>query len=577
MRLVVPLAAIAMVGLALPAVAQQGSTVLDETQFCADLGRKQPGEAVNTVMAEHIAERLAAAGLEVDRETFHVPVFDVVETVIEVLEPAPSIVPGDAFAYSGTGTVDGEVVYVGVGRESDYAGVDATGKIVMVDRELTFHRSAQLNEVVAHGGAAMLYVSAAPDNLVQVGTVRFAQHPRPDIPTVTVGADDGSALADLASAGGLRMRITVDADINDAIGVNVIGTKVGATDPEHVILVGGHYDSWYDGAVDNCSGIGSMLQIVERVADDTFPYTVMFGAWDGEEIGLVGSYDFVMKHQDLMPRILVNENLEMTSAASQQGDFEAPLALVNLLFGTTGPALNAVVAESAARTGHIAAPTTANGVRYIQGGIIPTDLQPFYSQGVQGFSTFSNSAYYHTTEDTPEHIPDYSHEAVTEFLEAFLRDVQNVPPEGLLLREVPEVRVEVPATAWPGEDLEVLITVTDVLGQPVTGQRVQFLVNERDHWPVLLEDAAEVGDGIWTFTVPGEKVTAGRLWFTATLNEDLYAAEGYGWTDVTGVPVEVPAPVAPTPTPPSSLPVTGGGIAIAGLGLAAMTRRRRRA
>jgi hypothetical protein len=116
---------------------------------------------------------------------------------IEVVAPRSRRVPGEAFLYSGTGTVTAPVVYVGNGRPIDYAGVDARDKIVMVDNATGFHRTAQLREVVQHGGDAMLYVSAAPDNLVQTGAVAWAQDfpapiprsphgwhrpPRPDTP-----------------------------------------------------------------------------------------------------------------------------------------------------------------------------------------------------------------------------------------------------------------------------------------------------------------------------------------------------------------------------------------------------------
>ncbi len=565
---------------------QDGPTVLTETQACADLGRKQPGEPAGLAQAERIAERFAAANLDVEFEEFHVPVFDVGEVSIEVVAPTQTTYEGSSFAYGGTGIVEAEVVNVGSGRASDYAGVDAEGRIVLVERDLTFHRSAQLNEVEAHGGVAMLYVSAAPDNLVQVGTVRFAQHPPPHIPTVTVGADDGAELAALADAGDLRMRLEVDAERRDAVGVNVIGTRVGTTYPDDIILVGGHYDSWYDGAVDNCSAIGSMLQIAQDVADVDLAYTVVFGAWDAEEIGLVGSYDWVMKHPDLVERVVVNENLEMTSAATQVGSLELPHSVVNLIFGTTGPVLNGVIATSMAATGHVAAPTTANGVRQIQGGIIPTDLQPFYTLGVQGFSTFSNSAYYHTVEDDTSHIPSDSHVRVTDFLERFLLDIQDVPPEALRLREVPTVEVRVPEEVTVGESVPVEIEVTDLLGQGIAGGDVRLLVNERDHWPVLLESAVDAGGGTYTFEVPGEAVDeAGDLWFTASLSADLYAAEGHASTRVTGAGVPTPeATTTPTPGPTGqgegssggpSLPATGGGLAVAGLVLVVVAARRR--
>lgn len=586
-RLVTLIAAAALLLVASPVavLGQDAPTVLVETQACADLGRKQPGEPAGRAQAERIAERFAAANLDVELEEFHVPVYDVADVSIEVVAPEPATYEGASFAYGGTGIVEAEVVNVGSGRASDYTGVDAEGRIVLVERDLTFHRSAQLNEVEAHGGVAMLYVSAAPDNLVQVGTVRFAQHPPPQIPTVTVGADDGAELAALADAGGLRMRLEVDAERRDAIGVNVIGTRIGTTYPDDIILVGGHYDSWFNGAVDNCSAIGSMLQIAENVADVDLAYTVVFGAWDAEEIGLVGSYDWVMKHPDLVERVVVNENLEMTSAATQVGTAELPESVVNLIFGTTGPVLNGVIATSMATTGHVGAPTTANGVRQVQGGIIPTDLQPFYTLGVQGFSTFSNSAYYHTHEDDTSHIPDSSHVRVTDFLERFLLDIQNVPPEALRLREVPTVEVRVPDEVVVGDTVPVEIEVLDLLGQGIAGGDVRLLVNERDHWPVLLESAVDAGGGTYTFEVPADAVDeAGELWFTASLSADLYAAEGHASTRVlaAGEPTPEPTPEPTTDATPddttpggSSLPATGGGLAAAGLVAAAVAARRR--
>ncbi|MEO2107850.1 MAG: cell wall-binding repeat-containing protein [Actinomycetota bacterium] len=533
------LTSILAVGLLLPtaAVAQDDvATVIRETQWCADLGRKQPGEPADAAMADHIAEFFEANGLQVEREEFHLPVFDVESTVATVLAPesAAGDVPGaTSFAYGGAGTVEGDVVYVGAGRAQDYAGVDADGKIVMVDRDTTFHRSAQLNEILAQGGVAMLYVSGAPDNLVQVGAVRFAQHPHSPIPTVTVGSDDGADLQALAEEGTLRMRLTVDAETNDAVGVNVMGTKVGTTYPDRIVMVGGHYDSWFDGAVDNCSAIGSMLQMVEALADVDPAYTVMFGAWDAEEVGLVGSYDWVRNHPDLVANIVVNENLEMTSAATQLGDTELDAALVNLIFGTLSPGMNAIIATSLAQTGHVGAPITAPLIRSIQGGLIPTDLQPFYTAGVQGFSTFSNSAYYHTHEDTTEHIPAGSHERVTEFLTRFLLDVQKVPPELLELREVPTVTVDVPDQHPTGVPLEVTITVTQPTGQAATGLEPTVLVNENDHWPVVRQAATEVGDGVYTTTIDGMLLDdTGEHWLTVSVDEDLYAAEGYATVDV---------------------------------------------
>src|SRR4051794_35566531 len=339
-------AAAALMAVAAPAAAD---VVNDETAACAALGAKRPGSDADRTMGDRIAARFRAAGLATSIEAFHLPVFRIRSQSVAVTAPKPLSVKGESFSYGGIGTVEADVVDVGTGRESDYEGVDAKGKIVMVDRNEAYHRSSQLNEVIAHGGAAMLYVSGSPSNLIQTGAVRFAQDMPAPILAMTVGADDGKAIRALGRP--LRMRLSVDATRDDVVGRNVIGVRPGTTYPDRYVVVGGHYDSWYAGAVDNCSGAGSLLALADATKGERFPYTVVFGAWDAEEVGLVGSYDWVMRHPDVVARTVMDENLEMPSAATYAGSNRLDASLVNLMFGTTSPALNALVYESAARNG----------------------------------------------------------------------------------------------------------------------------------------------------------------------------------------------------------------------------------
>lgn len=94
------------------------------------------------------------------------------------------------------------------------------------------------------------------------------------------------------------------------IGVNVAARVEGA-DPEmrsHVVVVGAHYDhigrlSQYSrdpatpgirpGADDNASGTAALLELARRVAARPAPMTVVFVAFDAEELGLFGSRHFL--------------------------------------------------------------------------------------------------------------------------------------------------------------------------------------------------------------------------------------------------------------------------------------------
>ncbi|HEX8068086.1 MAG TPA: M28 family peptidase [Thermoleophilaceae bacterium] len=537
LRRLAAVAAVVSTGLAGgSAPAPAGATVaMDEMSACSRLGPKPPGSTAGRSMSARIAERFRAAGLETTLEDFHVPVFVVRKVSLDVLGPNARRVPGESFAYGGTGRVEADVVDVGVGRASDYAGRDAEGRIVMVRRDEAYHRSSQLTEVLAHGGVAMLYVSGSPDNLVQTGAVRFAQTPPAPIPTITVGADDGAQLRSELESGGLRMAIEVDAQRQDGVGRNVIGVRRGTTRPDDVIVVGGHYDNWHMGAIDDCTGVGSMLAMARALKDVPLDYTVLFGAWDAEEIGLVGSYDWVMRHPDVLRRVAVNENLEMTAAND---------GALSLRFGTESPTMNAVANGAATANSYYAAPVPAAGVRQISGGIIPTDLQPFYSAGVQGFSTFTSTPWYHTRQDLPERVDEAPLERVTSYLRDTLLGLQSAPPESLRAREVPTVTVDAPKTAAPGAELPVEVRVSGTAGEPVTGVQVKVLTNQRDHWAVDEGLAEEVGGGVYRYRVRPGATEADRTSITATVNRPEYIAEGYAFVDQRAGGVLPPAPGA---------------------------------
>jgi hypothetical protein len=82
---------------------------------------------------------------------------------------------------------------------------------------------------------------------------------------------------------------------------NILATKPGVGDPERVVIIGAHYDSYaygnpWDvapGADDDGSGVSAVLEVARVLVDEPLDATVMFAAWTAEEVGLVGSGDFV--------------------------------------------------------------------------------------------------------------------------------------------------------------------------------------------------------------------------------------------------------------------------------------------
>ncbi|HLI97791.1 MAG TPA: M28 family peptidase [Candidatus Baltobacteraceae bacterium] len=82
---------------------------------------------------------------------------------------------------------------------------------------------------------------------------------------------------------------------------DVIATMPG-TDPNQMVIVGGHRDAWTYGAVDPISGSVDMLQLGRAFgklkAQGWKPRrTIVIGSWDGEETNLFGSAEWVYQHE----------------------------------------------------------------------------------------------------------------------------------------------------------------------------------------------------------------------------------------------------------------------------------------
>ncbi len=92
--------------------------------------------------------------------------------------------------------------------------------------------------------------------------------------------------------------------------VNTMGILRGTDWPEEMVIAGGHRDAWGPGAVDNVSGIVSLLEAARawgRAAEagQGPRRTLVFATWDAEEWGLVGSVEWVEAMADTLERYAV--------------------------------------------------------------------------------------------------------------------------------------------------------------------------------------------------------------------------------------------------------------------------------
>ena len=85
-------------------------------------------------------------------------------------------------------------------------------------------------------------------------------------------------------------------------GENVLGVQTGTKYPNKKIIICAHYDdmpsgSYAPGSDDNGSGTSAVIEAARIFHNYSFPYTIVYAAWDEEEQGLIGSDYFASNIQ----------------------------------------------------------------------------------------------------------------------------------------------------------------------------------------------------------------------------------------------------------------------------------------
>jgi Zn-dependent M28 family amino/carboxypeptidase len=128
------------------------------------------------------------------------------------------------------------------------------------------------------------------------------------MPQVQIGLEDSLLIRRLLSQGPVSMQFTVTNRMRANVQVpNVVAEIPGSAQPDEVVIVGGHLDSWQPGtgAQDNGTGAASVIEAARAIMALHRPprRTVRFILFGGEEEGLLGSLAYAKQHAGEMSRI----------------------------------------------------------------------------------------------------------------------------------------------------------------------------------------------------------------------------------------------------------------------------------
>ncbi len=208
------------------------------------------------------------------------------------------------------------------GYAADYrlAG-DVRGKVVLVHREQRDWPEAQITEAAAHGALAILFYDYPNSGEQLEGLRQDSIWSHDQIPALSITRKAAQALARELSTRPVEVLLENQSSVADGQSQNVIGVIHGSQYPDEWVIVGAHYDRWFEGAGDNTSGVAAVLELARAfAASGVRPRrSLMFVATGSEEAGLedaerdwlAGSHALVSGHPEIFRSTALAFNVDL--------------------------------------------------------------------------------------------------------------------------------------------------------------------------------------------------------------------------------------------------------------------------
>ncbi len=300
------------------------AAVLGDTPMARDLedltdriGGRPTGSPANLRAVDWALARFKAAGVDARREGFQMPALWLERSATAAVRgEGVSFAPRVAALPFSTGTpkagLTAPLVDAGRGEEADFqrVGSKAKGAFVLVetdelkDLDGLFREYKEAGEIesraIAAGAAGLVYMSSRPSNILARHNASLGwqnRHP------MMMMERDGAARALRLLRAGTPLTLTAALDIQTGPAYesyNVIGEIRGSTNPEEIVLIGAHLDSWDlgTGALDNGANAMMVLDLARQIRRLGLKpaRTIRFALWNGEEQNLNGSYGYTLSH-----------------------------------------------------------------------------------------------------------------------------------------------------------------------------------------------------------------------------------------------------------------------------------------
>jgi len=218
---------------------------------------------------------------------------------------------------------------------------------------------------------------------------------------------------------------------------NTIGILRGLLEPARTVYIVAHFDSTSNqptthapGADDNASGVAAVMEAARVLSQHPFRYTIKFAAFNGEEMGMVGSGAYCDMMKAAQEDIIGSFNFDMIAYTGS--DTPPP----DLAIYTNSASLGMARVLAAACTTFV--PDGVEPVIIEDGSVGWSDHVSFWNRGWQALTGIEAGAWdpsefcpwYHTIEDQIEKYPkDYPTRVTAAAVAAVAQFANPIPPE----------------------------------------------------------------------------------------------------------------------------------------------------
>lgn len=397
------------------------------------LGFHTAGSAAGREVVRLLAEELDRCGADVATEPFPVDTWEFHGAWLH--HPGRDRIELASFGGSPAADVAGRFVHAGCGTAGEFDSLDVKGAVVGVDFDfdvLPWYSTPQ-RQAAARGAVGLLLCSRRRFGHTPGALLSHDLQGGDSIPVASIRREDLEWLREHPAT----VRLQVDAERRPGTGNNIVVTVPGTRLPEQQVLLGDHFDGWFQGFIDDAVGAATCVEFMRALSRTRMrpDRTLRIILHDAEEYGrqdtrfdwLTGSWSAIRHlHRDWIGRTVAALMVELHGMRDEDElSFDCSPELRPLL----RRALQAACASGPYHLGEILMPprTWTDAWSYAREGI-PAACNLF---------SLDRQNYYHTQYDTEALFDEQRNQVLAEAYIRALADLDGTAAPAIRLSEWP--------------------------------------------------------------------------------------------------------------------------------------------